>query len=461
MTRFQKLCFALLAVAVAVTAASADLPGDAQRSFRAPVTLIEGGRRVVQVMGVSDEGLVVQAGTDRETIAWDTIKPPSAYEVLRKAADNKQAHDWLWIGVKMLELDDEKLAKRAFKVAARLNDGAGQRGEAALRLHRDGGDPSAVLGQGITPAKKNPDAKPGTKDKRGPAKRDKRDKPAEKYLWPILSEQEQQLAIEGSRTWSQGLLDKGRVRATPYESEHYIVYTNGGANSGRKLTKSLERMHRELKKIFIIPKDTVMYHGKCAIFVFDSESEFIDFEDRVFGNDADGFGGFHHPSETYSAVVTYTKSSDAAMNSILVHETTHAFMHRYRSWYRLPTWANEGLADFMAGHLVPEHDAAQRHWNTARTFIMNGGDPTDIMAQDYGSGWPDDNSYPVSHMIVRYMIKYKAPEFRAWIDDIKDGTQWVQAMIDRFSPSPDREVTPEVLAKGFILQMKSEQTYKR
>jgi len=279
------------------------------------------------------------------------------------------------------------------------------------------------------------------------------------HIWPVLTEQEQTKAIADARVFADDILKRSGFAATPYESAHYILYTRSGATTGRRLLRSLENMHKTLKKLFEIPKETVLYHGKCAVFVLDSHQEFVDFEDRVFQNDAEKFGAFYHSSRTFSTIVASAKSP-TKLEATLVHETTHGFMHRYKSEARLPTWANEGLADFMAAALVPSAQRGPQHWTIARTYVMNGKDPADIMEQNYSDGsWPDDNSYPVSHMLVRYMIKYKGPEFRAWIDDIKDGVNWVQAMADRFSPSPNKIVSPDILAQGFVAQMKSERTY--
>lgn len=422
------------------------------------MVLVEGGRSVVQVLGVSEEGLVTQDGSETVVIAWETIKAESAYDAMRKAADTRDAKDWIWIGIKMLERDEEKLADRAFTVAGRQDDESKKLATRAKTIYREGNDPRVVLnrlgGGGEADA---PPSKPG-----GEKKPSTRRSSGSKETWPVLSDDERQQAIDGTLPWAQAMLDKAGVRIAPVESEHYMVFAAGGGNAGRVIARSLEGMHRELKNTFQIPDETVMYHGKCVVIILDSKPAFEDFEDRVFGNDAEYYSGFHHGSNTYSCVVSYSLSSPQALENLLVHETTHAFMHRYRTRHRLPTWANEGLADYIAGRLVPQHGEAERHWSTARTFVMNGFDPADVMAQDYGSGWNEDEySYPVSHMIVRYMIKYKAPEFRAWIDDIKDGKQWVEAMVDRFSPSPDRPVTPDVLAQGFVAQMKSERTYQR
>lgn len=445
----------LLASLAATAHAPADLPGPVDAHYRAPIVLHEGGRRVVTITQINDAGLVTLDGASSRTILWSDIHPKSAFDAARRAIDTDEADDWIWLGVKMLQLDQIPLADRAFRVAQRADETVVPVIEKARRLHDEGSDPGEAIENESHPRdnekrthKEINEEPPEQPDARG------------RHLWPVLTEEQLARAIEATRSWAEEKLRIAGVRLRAYESPHYIVYTAGGENTAGRLLQSLESMHQSLKRIFLIPEQTVMYHGKCAVFILDSQPAFVDFERRVFDNDAEGFGGFYHGSTTHVCVVTYTMPSPSRMENLLVHETTHAFMHRYKSRYRLPTWANEGLADFMAATLVTEYDEGRRHWTKAREFVLNGGDPGDIMAQSYRDGsWPNDYSYPVSHMIVRFMIKHKATEFRAWIEDIKDGRNWVEAMAERFSPSPDRQISPDVLAKGFAEQIKSERTY--
>ena len=447
----------LFCALLASSIAHADLPGEPSRPFRAPIAFLDGGREIVRISALTESGLLCTDGAEEKTVEWNDIRAKSAFDAMRRAADRDNAEDWLWIGVKMLERDESGLAERAFKAAARANTSAQQRADRALALHASDGDPRAVLGgnsdkngTGVAPAPSTngrDDAREG--DDRRPD-----------HLWPVLSDEAQSRAIVESREWASKKLRTAGVTLRSHESDHYILHTSGGVNFADRLLRALENMHGELKDTFLIPEDTIMYHGKCAVFILDSQQAFVDFEDRVYNNDAEGFGGFFHPTSTFCAVVSYVMPNPSEMESLLVHETTHAFMHRYKSRYRLPTWANEGLADFMAGHLVPASNKGQRNWSKAREFVLNGGDPADIMAQSYANGqWPDDYSYPVSHMIVRFMITHKAPEFRQWIEDIKDGRHWIDSMAERFSPSPDRTISPDVLARGFARQMRSERSY--
>ena len=197
-------------------------------------------------------------------------------------------------------------------------------------------------------------------------------------------------------------------------------------------------------------------HGKCVIFIFETKEDFVVFEKQAFNYNAHAAAGVCHQRGHHVYVSFFKGGNDARFASVLIHENVHAFMYRYRTPMALPTWANEGLADFVAGHLVRESPEPLHHWRHAREFVLAGGDAREIMAQSYLDGtWFDGNSYPVSHMLVRFMLKYRARAFKEWIDDVKAGVEWTASMSDRFG------VTPGVLAQGFAKEMRSERSYTR
>jgi len=96
-------CFML---AFAVPPAAAAIPGKVTRSFKAPIVLEGGSREVVQVTEITQDALICGEGADERAIPWADIRAQSAYDAMRKAADRKDPTDWVWIGIKMLELDE-------------------------------------------------------------------------------------------------------------------------------------------------------------------------------------------------------------------------------------------------------------------------------------------------------------------------------------------------------------------
>ena len=56
---------------------------------------------------------------------------------------------------------------------------------------------------------------------------------------------------------------------------------------------------------------------------------------------------------------------------VLVHESVHGFLHRYRSPVHIPSWVNEGLAEYIACQLVPQAGIRKGRLQHARASLQH------------------------------------------------------------------------------------------
>lgn len=403
------------------------------------------------------------AGGEAYEVSWRHIDSSSAYNIRRRLIDQEDADAWLRLGVLMLALDDARRAERAFGVAARRDRETAPVADRARSLHAQGKDPALALIDGQDEdAEESEGGAPGPAagGEGGPARGAERpdDSKAERGStpWPTLTEEEHAEATRELRERAEGWLREAGLQAHSFETEHYLLYSDLPEPEARRSARRLDDLYDTLCETLEIPRGTRLFRGRCVIFIFQDRRDFIGFEAATFRTDARRAGGLCHMIGENVYVTFFKGNTPQRFDSVLIHETTHAFMYRYKSPAALPTWANEGLADFVAGHLTPHSTEPQDHWQHARNFVMAGGDASEIMEQTYRNGkWFDENSYPVSHMLVRFMLKYKPRAFKDWIDDIKEGRDWERSMAVRFG------VTKDVLAQGFADEMRSERGYSR
>lgn len=398
------------------------------------------------------------AGPESEReIRWSEIQPAQAFDIARRLIDNRSSGDWVWLGLLMLEARNEALAKRAFDVAVRLAPELKASVASAMALHAAGNDPAPAFapkpdeGSSEPPAESEKDEGAPSNPRRGVIP----DGQARRVTgWPLLTAQQQQEHTLAVRRACEDYLAKASMKLSPVETARFLFYSELSPAETRRWAGELDRMYSTLLTTLEIPAGTELFQGKCAVFVFREREKFIEFERHAFATDAAKFAGVNHQRSGYAFTVFFKGADDKEFNSTLIHETVHAFMYRYRSPAPLPTWANEGLADFVAGHLVAYSAEPRNHWSHARNYIAAKKSVLEIMSQSYAVGsWPTDDSYPVSHMLVRFLLKNKPREFKLWIDDIKAGSDWREALRGRFG------VTPEVLAEGFGADMLREPGY--
>ena len=388
---------------------------------------------------------------DAAQIAWTDVEAAHSYKLRTRLMDKSAPASWLLVGILMLDVGDVDRADRALAQAMRIDASMRPVVRAITEAHARGEDARALV-PGVDGAKEPASEDTGS-DKPEPTSEAP---PAGGAMaWPDQTAEQRAATVTELRAESLAMVRaSGLTRIKEIETEYFLFYTDLAPSEVRRWSGVLDSMYRTLITTLEMPKDALLFHGKCVIFIFNARHDFLTFEMKALGFDASRAGGVCHQRGPNTLVSFARGADDARFQSVLVHETVHAFMYRYRSPAGLPTWANEGLADYVAGVLTPMSSEPREHWMHAKQFAQLGKDAAVIMRQNYRDGsWYTEDSYPISHMIVRFMLMHKPRAFKEWIDDIKAGEDWDASMNKRFS------ITPEVLAKGFVDAMRAERKF--
>jgi hypothetical protein len=136
-------------------------------------------------------------------------------------------------------------------------------------------------------------------------------------------------------------------------------------------------------------------------------------------------------------IAFYRQSDELQFAHVLVHESVHGFIHRYRSPVPIPSWANEGLAETVATDLAPQHGHRQEVQANAREQLQaHGSRLGDFFDADHIDGW----QYPVAEMLCTFMIQASAPNYVAFINGLKDGLNIDQSLAEKYQAPKDRLV---------------------
>ena len=412
---------------------------------------------------------LAEAGGAKRIVAWDEIEPGAAFNLRRRLIGRDDAPEWLALGALMIDAGDARRAERAFVVARRLDEDLAAAFEARARELAAGGAPARCAVSTIgDPAPRDAAPReggggrppgagggPGDDDDHADAGPDLRQAFRGARPWPALTPERMARETERLRALAVSHCEKIDLDPTIIETRYFLFVTDLADAEARRWARTLDQMYLRLCEMLEIDAETPIFNGKAVIFVFRLRDTFLRFEAEVYGFDAQRAGGVFHPRGGDCFVVFPRGRGDAArFQSVLVHETVHAFTYRYLTPAELPTWANEGLADYIAGLMTPASQEPRMHWQHVRDMARDGRSPLPVLFQEYRDGtWFDNDSYPVSHMMVRFIVKYKGPQFRAWIRDVKLGAEWRNALSEHLG------VTPESLAEGLIAETKSESYY--
>lgn len=216
------------------------------------------------------------------------------------------------------------------------------------------------------------------------------------------------------------------------ETDHFLIWTDWENRHRAKLSRWCEAMYESLTDQFQLDPGKDIFLAKCPIYCWRTKARFTKFAryfDGYDGINALGYtrsiekNGHVHVALVRTGKTTYDFDRFA---STLVHEGTHAFIHRLYTNRLIPHWINEGFADLMAERVLGD-----RSYN---------GENAALLAKPYiRYDWPISEmlhstdpigveQYPLAHSVVAYLLRRGRNAFTRMIADLKQGNSLLVAL---------------------------------
>src|SRR5690606_17365852 len=153
-------------------------------------------------------------------------------------------------------------------------------------------------------------------------------------------------------------------------TDYFLFYTDLDRREAERWGALLDRMYDRLCDLFGVARGTNIWRGKCLIFVFRDPQDYYRFEAQVHGQPGDDTAGRCWQFGDGRVHITfYRQPHESRFAHVLVHEAVHGFLHRYRSPARIPSVWNEGLAEVIAGELVPRARSVTQRQNDSHRIL--------------------------------------------------------------------------------------------
>ena len=244
--------------------------------------------------------------------------------------------------------------------------------------------------------------------------------------------------VELVNGWHELVKSRINENATLLETNHFYILTTWHRRNHSGLKRRCEALYSRLAREFGVPRDENIWQPKLPLLCFWTEHEFQSF--LVHGllmPPRQGVLGLCHSEIGFVFVVINGPqqrelTQDEARTEFfatLTHETVHAFNARFLSDFRLPTWFNEGIAEYLSAELV-DGCAATRYWRRATMYVRDG--RVNIMHNfdDFGrAGYLD---YAAMQSLVRYMMHGKKDKFIAFYRLLKAGMSQQDALQETY-----------------------------
>ena len=253
--------------------------------------------------------------------------------------------------------------------------------------------------------------------------------PAE-YTWQQFTDEQLAAFVEADKAYAQRVAKKLNVELRLYETKHFLFYTN--AKKGREIAlirRIMETMYRRVCELLQILRQLNVFRGKCLIFLFDNSARYQSYQSTFHHKVTEGSAGTcNHDSEGRVRVAFHWLDEFNNLRHLMVHETVHGFLARYRSKNRIPSWLNEGLAEYIASQLVPNSDYKNSRKRDAAQEIKQRLSFEGNLTKAQVPFW----FYGPSQALVKILVRRNRNAFLPFVRDIKDGKNWQESLQDNY-----------------------------
>ena len=387
--------------------------------------------------------------------AWTSFKPDDANRMCKKLMDWREGSQYIQLARMLFALDGgDKLAEAALRDAMKRDrnlDPEIQKLRAEVAEHR-----RKIVEDRRIAAEKDFQAKAIGADaavKKDPAPRAQPgsvvpDAPHAQPVsvttdapraqpWSVATDAQRAEALIDMKADADLWFKQVNLRYSVVEAKYWVVYADLPIDETKDLARRMDAMYQTVAQMFALPEGLNIFHGKAVVIISATEPHYRAIEMAAFNSmPPPGAIGLCHMVGP-KVVVTAYKSDDAnRFMATLVHEASHGFMHRYGSPSRLPSWADEGYAEYVAAESFPNSTTKGDRKPQGLQWIRSGtNDVQNVLRMNYEDGsWPgpDAIGYAIGYLTVDYLVQTNRQGFGEWVKDVKAGIPWEEALKKRF-----------------------------
>lgn len=410
-----------------------------------------------RLVAYDEDGFELARGKNKSiTVRWSELGPPGLFNVrsaiLRDKATGEQ---WLELGRKLLTIEGgAPFADRAFARAVKLDGRLAAKVEAFKRAKPE----KANAGKSTATQDRDATAEmgPGAGATTGPHVVGRVDA----ATWGQLPEAQQAAQVKRLKAFAQSAAERLNKDLSLKETKYFLFYSDLPSDEAARWAGLLDRMYARLAELFGVPREARetapaaakegrstrtstatnhinVWNGKALVFVFKTAGDYRQFQIRVHQTDPGTSAGMCHCFGDGKVHIAFYKQADElAFAHVLVHESVHGFLHRFRAPPNVPSWANEGLAEVIASELVPRPGRSTESESRARSGLQLRGGLSGMLDGRHIEAW----QYPVAETLCAFMIRQSKPRYVDFIVGIKEGLTWEQSLEQRYGTRRDRLV---------------------
>jgi hypothetical protein len=227
------------------------------------------------------------------------------------------------------------------------------------------------------------------------------------------------------------------------ETDRYLFCSNMPRHLAGMYVGYLDEMYKWMCKAYGLDEKASVWCGKASIFAFNTKEEYAKFEE-AFMNQPDiggSMGRCHSMHDRSTTISCFIGQDPHYFGAVLVHETSHGFLYCYKTPVNLPSWVNEGMAENIAMMMVTKDKGVKGKIDRFVDELRKSPDPR--LGDDFfvlGQNI-DLRYYGGASSMVRFMMVTDQKKFVRYVDLLKEGTPWEEALEQCYNAKKEQLVT--------------------
>lgn len=406
--------------------------------------LYTGGRIEGWVVDHNEHGVVLVNQNTPYVLAWSEVTPACAvgsrFKVLaaaRGGRDRVTADDYFEIGLYALARNKNAKGTALFRSAVRLRPDLADNVRRAIAQYRK--KQSGLSKVGAAPLPRSDEAEPGGTIENGEAHKLTGafgDLLAEAGALAATPDEVRAQVTDIYHTFGRKVQEVLGERVRLVETDHFLIWTDWPASFHERLANSCETMYAALCRVFGISTTEPVFLAKCPLFCFESKARFLRFARSFDGYDGREAIGYTRSIERngHSHIVLLRRGRAPEdferFEYTLVHEGTHAFLHRLYAPRHIPHWINEGVAEFMSDLVLGARCPAKGNADLlAAQYVRHDWPVAPLLAGVEPIGV---HQYAIAHSLVTHLAGMKEGTLRGIIKRLKAGDGFPEALSAEF-----------------------------
>ncbi|QQE12897.1 hypothetical protein JD969_05395 [Planctomycetota bacterium] len=256
------------------------------------------------------------------------------------------------------------------------------------------------------------------------------------YTWKPRKVKSDELAIAQEHRYAEKVNKTVKTNLIRYETTFFELYTDIPKEQAIKWQIKLDPIYRRLIALLDLPANCNIWQGKASIYLFDKKADFIKFEDKFYGNKISFEAALCHQHYTGEVrLALYEMDDSLFLRQLFIHEMMHGIVHRYQTPKRIPTWLNEGIAEWAANQLLGDAPTFRMKQKLSRKFLHN----TQYLPADFFSDYRfKPEFYGTAFSLTKMLTTTDKTKFIKFLSTVKQYTPWQKALKNAYKMTPEQ-----------------------